>query len=156
MIRPMSSEADLAAVRELFVEYSGTLGVDLCFQDFDAELRGLPGAYVPPGGALLVAEAAGHVLGCVCLRPLEPPTVAEMKRLFVRPAGRGQGLGAALTRAVLQCARDAGYRRVRIDTLPSMQEAQALYRGLGFREIAAYRHNPVPGSLFMELELGAE
>jgi ribosomal protein S18 acetylase RimI-like enzyme len=152
-VRPVASPEDLAAVRALFQEYAASLDTDLCFQDFDPELRDLPGAYRPPGGALLVADAAGTLLGCVALRPLEPPAVGEIKRLYVRPAGRGRGLGAALAAAILERARSAGYRRVRLDTLPSMTAAQQLYRRLGFREIGPYRHNPVPGSLFMELDL---
>lgn len=152
-IRAIASPTDLAAVRDLFQEYAASLETDLSFQDFGAELKSLPGAYQPPAGALLIAEVAGHVLGCVALRPLEPPVVGEIKRLFVRPAGRGQGLGSALVTAILECARRAGYRCVRLDTLPSMATAQALYRRLGFREIAPYRHNPIPGSRFMELDL---
>lgn len=152
-IRPMGSPADLAAVRDLFQEYASSLETDLSFQDFGAELRSLPGAYQPPAGALLVADVAGEILGCVALRPLEPPAVGEIKRLYVRSAGRGQGLGLALARAILDCARAAGYRRVRLDTLPSMGAAQALYQRLGFREIAPYRYNPVAGARFMELEL---
>ena len=154
-IRPIASAADLAAVRDLFSEYAASLGVDLGFQGFDAELASLPGAYVPPAGALLMADVAGEVLGCIALRPLEPPAVGEIKRLYVRPAGRGQGLGVALSRAILDCARASGYRLVRLDTLATMGEAQALYRRLGFREIPPYRHNPVPGTLFMELDLTA-
>ena len=152
-IRPIASAADLATVRQLFAEYASSLETDLSFQDFDTELASLPGAYVPPWGALLVAEVAGQLVGCVALRPLELPVVAEIKRLYVRPAGRGQRLGLALSRAILERARVAGYRRVRLDTLPTMLAAQALYRDLGFREIPPYRHNPVPGTRFMELDL---
>ena len=152
-IRPIASTADLTAVRELFGEYAASLGVDLGYQGFDSELGGLPGAYVPPAGALLVAETAGGIVGCVALRPFEPPAVGEIKRLYVRPAGRGHGLGNTLTRAILDCARAAGYERVRLDTLPTMAGAQALYRALGFRDIPAYRHSPVPGTIYMELEL---
>lgn len=154
-VRAAASEADVAAVGDLFREYRASLETDLCFQGFDAELRGLPGAYRPPGGALLVAEVAGALVGCVALRPLEPPAVAEMKRLYVRPAGRGQGIGEALVRAILARAQAAGYQRVRLDTLPSMAAAQDLYRRLGFREIEAYRDNPVAGTRFMELDLPA-
>lgn len=152
-IRSLDGPADVAIAKVLFAEYAASLDVDLGFQGFEAELAGLPGAYVSPAGALLLAEQEGQVVGCVALRPLEPPSVAELKRLFVRPAGRGRGTGAALTNAILARAREAGYERVRLDTLPSMGQAQALYRQLGFREIQAYRHNPVPGSRFMELDL---
>jgi ribosomal protein S18 acetylase RimI-like enzyme len=154
-VRPAVSAADLAAVRALFREYAASLETDLSFQGFDAELRGLPGAYHPPGGALLVADVAGEIRGCIALRPLEPPAVGEIKRLYVRPSGRGQGLGLALAQAVLESARAAGYRRVRLDTLPSMSAAQAMYQRLGFHEIEPYRHNPVPGARFMELELAS-
>jgi ribosomal protein S18 acetylase RimI-like enzyme len=152
-VRPIASPAELAAVRGLFQEYASSLETDLSFQDFAAELESLPGAYQPPAGALLVAGVAGEVLGCIALRSLEPPAVGEIKRLYVRPAGRGQGLGLALATAILEYARAAGYRRVRLDTLPSMAAAQALYRRLGFRDIAPYRHNPVSGARFMELDL---
>jgi ribosomal protein S18 acetylase RimI-like enzyme len=154
-IRPPVCPADLAAVRGLFTEYAASLGVDLSFQDFETELATLPGLYVPPAGALLLAERAGEVIACVGLRPLDPPSVAELKRLYVRPAGRGQGAGRVLTEAILVLARQAGYERVRLDTLPSMREAQALYARLGFREIPPYRHNPVLGTVFMELDLGS-
>jgi GNAT superfamily N-acetyltransferase len=152
-IRSLAGPADVATAKALFTEYAASLGVDLGFQAFDTELAGLPGAYVPPAGALFLAEQAGQVVGCVALRPLEPPLVAELKRLYVRPGARGQGAGATLTNAILGWAREAGYVRVRLDTLPSMGQAQVLYRQLGFREIPAYRHNPVPGTVFMELDL---
>jgi ribosomal protein S18 acetylase RimI-like enzyme len=155
-VRPIALPADLAAVRGLFQEYASSLETDLGFQDFGAELESLPGAYQPPAGGLLVADVAGELLGCVALRPLEPPAIGEIKRLYVRPAGRGQGLGLALATAIVERARAAGYQRVRLDTLPSMAAAQALYQGLGFRDIAPYRHNPVPGARFMELELTAQ
>ncbi len=140
------------AARNLFEEYSRGVGVDLCFQNFSKELAGLPGDYRPPAGALLVGLVNGEALGCVALHRWADD-VAEMKRLFVRPAGRGSGLGRFLALEVIQRARRAGYRRLRLDTLPSMQTAIALYRSLGFREIPPYRANPVPGSLFFELEL---
>jgi len=153
VIRPIASPADFTIARTLFEEYGASLGVDLAFQDFATELATLPGAYVPPTGALLLAELEGEVVGCVALRPLEPPLVAELKRLYVRAAGRGHGLGSALTLAALDQARAAGYRRIRLDTLPGMTQAQALYRQLGFRDIPPYRYNPVPGTRFMELDL---
>ena len=152
-IRSLAGPADVAIAKALFAEYAAALGVDLAYQSFDAELATLPGAYVPPAGALFLAEQAGQVVGCVALRPLEPPLVAELKRLYVRPAARGQRAGAMLTNAILAWARTAGYERVRLDTLPSMGQAQVLYRELGFREISAYRHSPVPGTVFMELDL---
>jgi ribosomal protein S18 acetylase RimI-like enzyme len=153
-IRRIDSPADLATARMLFREYADSLGVDLCFQDFETELATLPGAYRRPRGALLLAERAGEAAGCVALRPLEPPAIAELKRLYVRPSARGAGLGATLTKEALKLAREAGYARIRLDTLSTMAGAQALYRRLGFREIAPYRVNPIPGALYMECELG--
>jgi ribosomal protein S18 acetylase RimI-like enzyme len=153
VIRPASGAADLEAVRALFDEYVRELGVDLCFQGFAQERDGLPGEYAPPGGRLLLAERGGSAAGCVALRPLDGDT-GEMKRLFLRPSARGSGLGRRLVLAVIAEARGAGYERLRLDTLPSMGAAIAMYRGLGFREIAPYRHNPVPGALFLELALG--
>jgi len=153
-IRPSASAEDVATVRRLFVEYAESLSVDLrCFQDFDQELASLPGDYAPPAGALLLAEHEGDVVGCVAMRALEPPGMAELKRLYVRPNGRGLGVGRALTEAVLAIARGAGYESIRLDTLPEMKEAQVLYRRLGFRETLPYRYNPIGGSVYMELSL---
>ncbi len=151
-IHPARGEPDLVEVRALFREYVDSLGIDLSFQDFERELAGLPGDYVPPAGALLIARVREGVAGCVALRPLGEGA-CEMKRLYARPAFRGQGVGRALARAVIAEARRLGYARMRLDTLPSMGAAIALYRSLGFREIGPYRHNPVPGSLFMQLDL---
>jgi len=151
-IRPASG-ADIETVRALFDEYARELAVDLSFQGFAEERDGLPGAYAPPRGRLLLAEIDGSAAGCVALRPLDAGT-AEMKRLYLRPAARGTGLGRRLALAVVAEARTAGYARLRLDTLPSMGPAIAMYRTLGFREIPAYRHNPVPGALFLELALG--
>jgi putative acetyltransferase len=144
--------SDPDVVRTLFREYQEELGVDLCFQDFDRELADLPGPYAPPDGALLLAAVARELAGCVALRRLGDG-VAEMKRLYVRPAFRGRKVGRVLAEAVIAAARQRGYERMRLDTLPSMSEASVLYRSLGFTEIAPYYRNPVPGARFLELEL---
>ncbi len=151
-IDPAVSADDLTAARELFLEYAAALGVDLKFQGFEAELAGLPGRYAGPEGLLLLAWVEERVAGCVALRRLSPE-VAEMKRLYVRPAFRGSALGRALVEAVIAEAKSIGYRRIRLDTLPSMSSARGLYRSLGFREIEPYTANPVPGTAFLELVL---
>lgn len=144
---------DVAVVRELFREYAQTLGVDLGFQDFDSELHTLPGRYAPPSGALLLArDDATRVLGCVALRALQRGD-CEMKRLFVRPGARGTGLGRALVVHLCDMARAAGYRRMLLDTLQSMDAAVGLYRRLGFQPVAPYVYNPLPGAMYMALEL---
>jgi putative acetyltransferase len=151
-VLPVATSEDVDAARRLFLEYTTSLGFDLGFQDFDSELRGLPGEYGPPGGALLLAREAGAAIGCVALRPLETET-CEMKRLYVAPAGRGRGVGRALVREIVAVARRLGYQTMRLDTVPSMTAARALYRSVGFREIEPYRYNPIPGTSFMELDL---
>lgn len=143
---------DLDAVRDIFREYAGSLGIDLSFQSFDEELASLPGKYAPPAGAILLAWQDGKVVGSVALRAFEYD-ICEMKRLYVRPEGRGQQLGRQLAQAVVHAAREAGYRKMRLDTLPTMHEAQRLYASLGFRPISAYVFNPVEGTRFLELDL---
>ncbi|HEV2915255.1 MAG TPA: GNAT family N-acetyltransferase [Pyrinomonadaceae bacterium] len=145
--------AQVAEARKLFMEYAEALpGIDLCFQNFDRELKELPGAYAPPDGRLLLASDQGLVAGCVALRRLGADA-CEMKRLFVRPAFRGRRVGVELAHAIMEEARAIGYGRMLLDTLPVMTDAIRLYRSLGFKEIEPYYHNPVEGALFMELEL---
>ncbi len=146
----------LAQVREIILEYSHNLGVDLCFQDLDQELAELPGDYAPPRGVLLLAWVGGAVAGCCALRPLDTcdyPNAAEMKRLYVRKAFRGFGLGRQLAEAVLDSARTAGYSSVLLDTLDDMEAARALYEELGFEEIPAYYHNPIGGAHYLKVDL---
>ena len=154
-VREAQSASDIAQVRELFLEYQSNLGVDLCFQGFSDELASLPGKYARPAGRLLLASNETAVLGVVGLRPVLSAD-CEMKRLYVRPSGRGAGLGRLLAHALINEARLAGYGRVLLDTLPSMSEAQALYRTMGFVEIAAYCHNPVAGTRYMALDLHSD
>ena len=154
MIAPASLPTDLPALRELFRAYAASLPIDLGYQGFDGELASLPGKYAAPAGALLIArDAAGVALGCVAMRPLDEDGVCEMKRLYVAPAGRGQGLGRALALAIIDAARAAGYREMRLDTLASMTSAQALYKTLGFTEIGAYYDTPIENTVFMSLRL---
>ncbi len=144
---------DIERVRELFEEYVAWLGINLCFQNYDKELAELPGEYAPPNGRLLLAVVDGLIVGCVALRNLGNG-VCEMKRLFVRPGFRGQRLGWELVESIIEEAREIGYERIRLDTLPGkMDQAIAMYHSLGFREIAPYYNNPVVGAAFMELVL---
>ena len=140
-------------VRVLFLEYGTSLDFSLCFQSFDEELKTLPGAYGPPGGELLLARHAGHAAGCIALRKLDAG-ICEMKRLYVRPADRGIGLGRLLVERLLVEARALGYERMRLDTVESaMKDAVALYRRMGFKEIAPYSKVPIESALWMELVL---
>jgi putative acetyltransferase len=151
-IRPANGTSDIATVASLFRAYQIGLGVSLCFQDFDAELANLPGEYAEPTGCILLAERAGRALGAVALRPIDRDT-GEMKRLYVRDDARGLGLGRKLGAGIMQAARERGYRRMRLDTLPKLTAAIALYGQLGFRAIPPYNDNPLPGVLFFEAEL---
>ena len=147
------SQAQVGQARELFVEYSEWLGLDLCFQNFQRELDELPGRYAPPEGRLLLSIFAQEVAGCGALRKIGAG-ICEMKRLYVRPDFRGKGIGRAIAQKLLEEARELGYERMRLDTLPAkMSGAIKVYRSLGFREIEPYYDNPVEGAMFMELEL---
>ena len=145
--------AHVAQARELFQEYAQSLGVNLCFQNFEQELAGLPGHYAPPDGRLLLAEYDGQLAGCVALHKWDDG-ICEMKRLYLRPSFRGKGLGRAIAEKIIAEARSIGYQRMRLDTIePLMKDAVEMYRKLGFREIAPYRPNPIAGAMYMELQL---
>jgi putative acetyltransferase len=148
-----NSPDQIKEARTLFREYETGLGISLCFQNFEQELANLPGDYKPPDGRLLLSEHDGLVAGCIALRKLEPG-VCEMKRLYVRTAFRGKGLGKFLVKTLIHEAREIGYERMRLDTLPGrMDDAIALYRSMGFKEIEPYYENPAPETLYMELDL---
>ncbi len=145
--------AHIAQARELFLEYAQSLGFSLCFQNFDKELAALPGDYAPPAGRLLLAEYEDQLAGCVALHKLDSG-ICEMKRLYLRPKFRGQGIGRVLGGRIITEARHIGYKRMRLDTVePVMKDAVEMYRKLGFKEIAPYCTNPIAGALYMELEL---
>ncbi len=147
------SPPQIAQARELFLEYAQSLGFSLCFQNFDKELAELPGDYAPPEGRLFLAEYEGQLAGCVALHKLEPQ-ICEMKRLYLRLQFRGTGLGRVLADRIIAEARQIGYQRMRLDTVePVMKDAVAMYRKIGFREIAPYRANPIAGAMYMELQL---
>ena len=147
-------DEDIRDVRQLFRDYAAALGVDLSFQDFAAELDGLPGKYAPPSGQILIGrDQAGHPVGCVAVRPLDEAGACEMKRLFVRPEARGCDLGRRLAEAIIDYARNVGYARMRLDTLGSMTAAQSLYASLGFRETDPYYRSVIPGTVYLALEL---
>jgi putative acetyltransferase len=152
MIRSVSSPEELETIRLLFREYAASLRFDLCFQNFEQELAELPGSYALPQGRLLLATVAEQPAGCVALKPLSDGA-CEMKRLYVRGAYRSSGLGRTLAERIIDEARNLGYKTMRLDTIPTMAAAVALYRSLGFRDISAYCFNPIAGALFMELRL---
>jgi putative acetyltransferase len=166
-LRHACSPRDIELARELFLEYAQWLRVDLCFQGFEEEVSTLPGAYAPPRGCLLLAGPSDAAFGCIALRPLDAVSgcggaaparradalAAEVKRLYVRPAHRGEGWGQRLARALLEEARATGYRELKLDTLDWMSAARSLYSGLGFRECAPYYVNPLSGVVYMSLKL---
>lgn len=155
LLTPVSAD-EWRETRDIFTEYAQSLNVDLCFQGFDEELAQLPGEYASPRGALLLARVDGAVAGCCALRPLDAadyPNAAEMKRLYVRQAFRGLGLGRRLADAILDEARMAGYSCVLLDTLDDMEAARALYEDLGFEEIPPYYHNPHAGAHYLKVDI---
>ena len=154
MIEIVEANTDdlIANEKELFQEYAESLGFDLCFQNFDQELDDFPGQYSPPMGRLFLALSDDQPIGCVGLRPFEKG-VCEMKRLYVRPDFRGRKVGRLLAEATIKVGRVIGYEFMRLDTLPSMESANILYKSLGFRQIEPYRHNPIKGAIYMELSL---
>jgi ribosomal protein S18 acetylase RimI-like enzyme len=150
LITRVRSADDLAATVQLFKGYAASLDVDLAYQDFAAEIEAMPGRYAPPSGALLLARGGAAIpVGCIGVRPMELAGCCEMKRLFVVPQARGTGIGRRLVQAAVAVAEAIGYREMRLDTLPSMAGAQALYRKLGFAVIEPYYNTPVVGTLFM-------
>jgi putative acetyltransferase len=158
LLLPAENAEALAAARQILREYADTLGIDLCFQGFEAELAGLPGEYEPPGGSLLLAWVDGELAGCGCFRPLPDADYAnacEMKRLYVRPAFRRFGLGRLLAQALIDAATQAGYSAMLLDTLDDMEAARELYASLGFEEIPPYYFNPIPGAHYLKADLHA-
>ncbi len=151
-LRHLCESADMPRVRALFEEYGASLGFNLCFQNFDEELASLPGCYAPPLGTIVAAFSGGETCGCIGVRPFGEG-VCEMKRLYVKPACRGRGIGRSLALEAVAFATAAGYERMCLDTLESMTEANALYRSLGFVPCKRYRRNPLEHPIFMELKL---
>lgn len=151
-IRPARFPDECDVVAALFRAYASSLGVDLSFQEFDRELATLPGKYAPPDGRLLLAGDGERAVGCIALRRIDA-TTAEMKRLYVAPEARGGRLGRRLVERLITETKTAGYARICLDTLPTMHAAQRLYEALGFREVAPYVFNPIPGARFMAIDL---
>ena len=151
-IHPARFPEQVEAVRGIFREYAESLGIDLSFQQFESELADLPGKFAAPRGLVLLAYHDAELVGCVALRPIDE-TICEMKRLYVRPAGRGLQTGKQLATLICAAASETGYRRIRLDTLPSMHAALRLYASLGFEPIPAYVFNPIPGAIFLECDL---
>ena len=155
-IQPLTDLSELASVRSLLAEYANSLPVDLCFQNFEAELAALPGDYAAPRGALMLARSRQELVGCCALRPLDAvdyPNACEMKRLYVRPALRGCGLGRRLAEAVMEAAQQAGYACMLLDTLSEMETARAMYQDLGFSEVPPYYYNPIEGAHYLMARL---
>jgi ribosomal protein S18 acetylase RimI-like enzyme len=155
-LHPAISATELDGVRTLFMEYAATLTIDLCFQNFSAELEALPGEYATPRGALVFASVNGELAGCCAMRPLDAvdyPNACEMKRLFVRPNYRGLRLGRLLAESILDLSRQAGYDCILLDTLDDMESARALYQELGFEEIPPYYFNPIAGAHYLRAKL---
>ncbi|MBI3580380.1 MAG: GNAT family N-acetyltransferase, partial [Ignavibacteriales bacterium] len=146
-----ASQEQISTARELFLEYADSLKIDLCFQGFDKELKELPGEYAPPHGRLFLFYYDNQLAGCAALRK-QDDGIGEMKRLYLKPAFRGKGIGRAIATHIIAEARSIGYAHLRLDTLPMMKEAIPLYRSLGFQEIKPYRVNPIVGALYMELQ----
>jgi ribosomal protein S18 acetylase RimI-like enzyme len=148
----VQTQSDIERIKQLFLEYADALDFDLHFQNFAKELRDFPGDYGAPNGCLMLALDNDEAVGCVALRPLGLK-ICEMKRLYVKPKCRGQQIGRMLANAIIAEALQRGYECMRLDTVPSMKEAKVLYESMGFKQIPAYRHNPVPGAMYFELEL---
>jgi len=154
-VKQAQTQTEIEEVRKLFREYEAFLDVDLCFQSFEEELASLPGKYSSPGGHLLIGLNEEKIVGCVAVRKLDD-RVCEMKRLFVRPEARGTGLGRKLAQKIIVIARELGYTLIRLDTLEKLSEAMHLYEMLGFRKTDPYYENPLPGVVYLELELSSE
>ena len=152
IIEVSSNRYDIETIKELFLEYARSLGFSLCFQNFQKELDELPGIYSPPEGILYLAVMSDKPAGCVALKPIDQG-ICEMKRLYVRPQYRGNGIGKALAMKVINKARELSYQKMRLDTIHTMKEAIALYRSFGFYEIPPYYPNPIEGALYLELSL---